>query len=74
MVYLAPLEKENEYAFARLNKNGGASCQGAACRVDYFDFGLCRPCQHQFRAMTCCRCHRIQGFVLLELVFELRPL
>src|SRR5262245_24121742 len=32
----------------------------------------CRPCQHRFRAPTCCRCHKIQKFVPLELAFELR--
>src|SRR4029077_9932156 len=35
--------------------------------------GSCRPCQHPLRALTCCRCHKIQGFLPLKLAFELRP-
>src|SRR6478752_55481 len=32
----------------------------------------CRPCQHSLRALTYCRCHKIQRFLPSKLAFELR--
>ena len=35
-----PIREADIHAFGSAEKNGSASCQDAACRVDYLDFGV----------------------------------